>query len=218
MGEPGESGGTHVLLVAHDGPIGLSFLNAFENATLDVEWTRTFDELRARGARRDVRSPEVVFVDLELEGAVASELVHFVRDGFPAAKVVVLADDLKGERAARLLAQGVPSLQKPVCPIALAGLALRLSLGASPPPWLPSDGADGRLEAAVASYASERVLSKQQRLILRQYLHGMNDKQIAELCGCSEATVYEHWRRMARKAGGNYKGDAIADFHRFLGG
>jgi DNA-binding CsgD family transcriptional regulator len=60
------------------------------------------------------------------------------------------------------------------------------------------------------------MLSKQQRMILRYYLDGRNDKAIAELCGCSEATVYEHWRRMARKVGGAQKGDAIADFHRFL--
>ena len=29
--------------------------------------------------------------------------------------------------------------------------------------------------------------------------------------------MYEHWRRMARKAGGHNKGDSISDFHRFLG-
>jgi DNA-binding CsgD family transcriptional regulator len=53
-------------------------------------------------------------------------------------------------------------------------------------------------------------------MILRFYLDGRNDKEIAGLCGCSEATVYEHWRRMAKKVGGSQKGDAIADFHRFL--
>jgi DNA-binding CsgD family transcriptional regulator len=60
------------------------------------------------------------------------------------------------------------------------------------------------------------VLSKQQRMILRMYLDGMSDKEIAQICRCSEATVYEHWRRMARKAGGSQKGDVISDFHRFL--
>jgi DNA-binding CsgD family transcriptional regulator len=68
----------------------------------------------------------------------------------------------------------------------------------------------------VTEYAADRVLSKQQLTILRFYLDGRNDKEIAQLCGCSEATVYEHWRRMARKVGGAHKGDAIADFHRFL--
>jgi DNA-binding CsgD family transcriptional regulator len=69
----------------------------------------------------------------------------------------------------------------------------------------------------VSSYSVGRVLSKQQLLILRMYLEGKNDKEIAQICGCSEATVYEHWRRMARKAGGSQKGDVISDFHRFLG-
>ena len=117
----------------------------------------------------------------------------------------------------------MPSLTKPVSPFALTGLALRLSLGAGAA-W-PQRLAVGtgtahapgeRLKSLVDTYAADRMLSKQQRMILRSYLDGRNDKAIAELCGCSEATVYEHWRRMARKVGGAHKGDAIADFHRYL--
>ena len=59
---------------------------------------------------------------------------------------------------------------------------------------------------------------QERKLILREYLNGKNDKEIALSCRCSEATIYEHWRRMARKAGGSQKGDVIADFHRFLAG
>jgi len=65
------------------------------------------------------------------------------------------------------------------------------------------------LAEAIDSYAASRVLSARQQQILGLYL--------ASLCGCSEATVYEHWRRMARKGGGHNKGDSISDFHRFLG-
>jgi DNA-binding CsgD family transcriptional regulator len=73
------------------------------------------------------------------------------------------------------------------------------------------------LAEAIKSYAASRVLSGRQQQILAFYLEGKGDKEIAGLCGCSEATVYEHWRRMARKAGGQNKGDSISDFHRFLG-
>src|SRR5205807_759902 len=82
------------------------------------------------------------------------------------------------------------------------GLALRLSLGAVAA-W-PQRLAIGtgtahapgeRLKSLVDAYGADRLLSKQQRMILRFYLDGRNDKAIAELCGCSEATVYEHWRR-----------------------
>jgi DNA-binding CsgD family transcriptional regulator len=75
---------------------------------------------------------------------------------------------------------------------------------------------DRSFESLVAAYATSRRLSKQQALILDLYLTGKTDKEIAELCDCSGATVYEHWRRMARKSGGRQKGDLIADFHRYL--
>jgi DNA-binding CsgD family transcriptional regulator len=71
-------------------------------------------------------------------------------------------------------------------------------------------------DSLVAAYATRRRLSKQQALILDLYLNGKTDKEIAELCSCSGATVYEHWRRMAKKLGGRQKSDVIADFHRYL--
>jgi DNA-binding NarL/FixJ family response regulator len=74
------------------------------------------------------------------------------------------------------------------------------------------------LETVLRSYVADRNLSDHQQRILRLYLEGANDKQIASQCACSEATVYEHWRRMAKKAGGFHKCDVIADFHRYLGG
>lgn len=229
-----EPTGTGVLLIVDGGPTGLSLWRALEAATMRVEWAKTVSELRSRAARSDLGAPEVVFLDLEMPDAVAEELVPLVRDTFPRAAVVALAGELSGESAARLLGQGVPSLGKPVSPLALAGLALRLSLDARlRPSWraggradrggdrgepAPDDRRGADLDSWFSTYSAERLLSKQQRQILRLYLTGMNDKEIAQLCRCSEATVYEHWRRMARKAGGSQKGDVIADFHRFLGG
>jgi DNA-binding NarL/FixJ family response regulator len=228
-----EPTGTTVLLIADDGPTGLSLLRAMEAVAIEVEWARSVPELKSRAARTDLGAPEVVFLDLELAEAAAEQLVPLVRETFPRAAVVALAGELSGESAARLLGQGVPSLGKPVSPLALAGLALRLSLDARLPlSWRPGGRPDGgdrgadhhddrrgaHLDSLFSTYSAERVLSKQQRQILRLYLNGMNDKEIAQLCRCSEATVYEHWRRMARKAGGSQKGDVIADFHRFLGG
>jgi DNA-binding NarL/FixJ family response regulator len=210
-----------VLLVSVDGPAGHSLLSAMEAATIPVEWARSLGELKTRAAREDVRTPELVFLDLELPDTATDQLVPLVRQCFPNATTIALAAEITGESAARLLSQGVASLNKPVSALALAGLALRLSLGASVP-WtsrVPVETrwrAGERLESLVEAYAVDRVLSKQQRMILRFYLDGRNDKEIAGLCGCSEATVYEHWRRMARKVGGAQKGDAIADFHRYL--
>jgi DNA-binding NarL/FixJ family response regulator len=210
-----------VLLVSVDDPAGRSVLSAMQAATIPVEWARTLGELKSRAARDDVGTPELVFLDLELPDTATDQLVPLVRECFPRATTIALAAELTGESAALLLSQGVASLNKPVSALALAGLALRLSLGASVPwtsraPARPQRGTGERLESLVDAYAADRVLSKQQRMILRFYLDGRNDKQIAGLCGCSEATVYEHWRRMARKVGGAQKGEAIADFHRYL--
>jgi DNA-binding CsgD family transcriptional regulator len=74
------------------------------------------------------------------------------------------------------------------------------------------------LEAVITSYAGRRGISDQQLMILKLYLEGKNDKEIALLCQCSTATVYEHWRRMAKKLGASLKHDVVADFHRFLSG
>lgn len=71
---------------------------------------------------------------------------------------------------------------------------------------------------AVNRYASTRGLSARQTVVLRRYLEGWHDKKIAAQCGCGEATIYEHWRRMARKCGLRLKSEVVADFHAFLGG
>jgi DNA-binding NarL/FixJ family response regulator len=218
-----------VLLIAADEPCGRSVLSAMEAATLTVECVKSIAELRARVDVGDRGSPRLVFLDLELPDAPVEVLVAVARDGFPLATTIALTVDPSGERAARLLSQGVPSLTKPVSPLALTALALRLLLATSPAlPAMPRalrSAAYGttsgstratHLDEMFASYSTGRVLSKQQRMILRLYLDGMNDKEIALACSCSEATVYEHWRRMARKAGGAHKGDVISDFHRFL--
>lgn len=215
-----------VLLIIEEAPEGLALFRALE-MTLEVEWARTAAELRARVVRPDQRAPKVVFVDLDLAGAAADEVLRLVLINFPLAAVIALAGQLSGEDAARLLWQGVAYLNKPVSPLALAGLALRLSApGRTRKSWPPTTYVPqlleakqrgAHLESVFRSYSQGRVLSRQQQLILREYLNGKNDKEIAQSCSCSEATIYEHWRRMARKAGGSHKGDVIADFHRFLG-
>jgi DNA-binding CsgD family transcriptional regulator len=65
-------------------------------------------------------------------------------------------------------------------------------------------------------YCAARSLSARQRQVLERYLIGNNDKEIASVFNCSATTVYEHWRRMARKAKGAHKSDVVNDFHRFL--
>jgi DNA-binding NarL/FixJ family response regulator len=192
---------------------------ALDRTDVEPEIARSLSELEARAGREAMRSPDVVFLDLELCEGREDAIILFVRRSFPLASLVALAGDLDGEHAARLLTAGVPSLTKPVSAAALSGVAVCLCraelANAGTGPAAARQGT-GRLDALLEAYAAERSLSPQQRLILRLHLAGNNDKEIASSCSCSEATVYEHWRRMARKAGGMHKGCVITDFHKFL--
>jgi DNA-binding NarL/FixJ family response regulator len=227
----------NVLLAEHDDPLGHSVLHLLAKVAIVGEWVRSSAELDAWAARRRAFAPRLVILDWELPGAAPGAPLGVLQNLLPSATIVVLSHGLSGDDAAVLLSRGVPSIHKPVNPFVLSMLALDLSTEASPSSAaptpvpvsssmlaapleaLPRPGLahpDGSFDSLVAAYATSRRLSKQQALILDLYLNGKTDKEIAELCACSGATVYEHWRRMARKSGGRQKGDLIADFHRYL--
>jgi DNA-binding NarL/FixJ family response regulator len=213
-----------VLLVAKDGPEERSVLRILREREVFVEWAQSAAELEKRAASAELLAPEVVFLDLDLDLGSRSEerSVSLVRRRFGRAAVVAFCRTLSGERAARLLGVGVAVLPKPVSPSVLAELAMQLCALRTRDAAPSGAGAktarewSSALQTALDTYAEQRGLSRQQKLILGLYLCGENDKQIADAISCSESTVYEHWRRIARKAGGSSKADAITDFHRFL--
>jgi two-component system, NarL family, nitrate/nitrite response regulator NarL len=222
--DPLESGRHCILLVTEDSGAERSIVRSLKRRRFTAERARSMLELQTRVARIDVGAPRVVFLDLELPDATGEEWVYMVRRSFVHAAIVAFGEDLSAERAARLLGIGVPSLLKPVAPLAFARLASELY--ASHTSDAQQRGRDslvsasanprGSLGVTLESYASARALSKQQRLILGFYLSGQNDKEIAQTLACSEATVYEHWRRMGKKTGASTKSAVISDFHRFL--
>ncbi|HVR18847.1 MAG TPA: LuxR C-terminal-related transcriptional regulator [Polyangiaceae bacterium] len=209
-----------IVLIVDDAQ-ATDFVGRLSRENIDV---RCFTELGALDGRRGAGAPlepKVVFFDLEHCRGTDEQIAISLRRRFPSAWLVALARHLDAERAARLLLHRVPSLKKPVTTGVLTNLALGLS---ETPQKEPKSGpvrvleGTGRLEGFLEAYADQRALSRQQRSILRLHLAGNNDKEIACSCSCSEATVYEHWRRMARKAGGMHKSCVISDFHRFLDG
>jgi len=214
----------NVLLAEPDAPLGRSVLCSLAKICIAAEWVRSVAELHSWVARARDRLPRLVLLDWELPGAAPGEALSVVEGYLPTSTIVVLAERLTGDTAAVLLSRGVPSIHKPINPFVLSMLALDLSVETSAAPAAlvsqPVAGALARphpsFENLVAAYASSRRLSKQQALILDLYLNGKSDKEIAEHCACSGATVYEHWRRMAKKSGGRQKSDLIADFHRYL--
>jgi len=108
----------------------------------------------------------------------------------------------------------LPSRQESMRPSELARLALRLASDAGGDPGMTKT--TSALEEPLNDYCALRSLSGRQRQVLEQYLIGNNDKEIASAFNCSATTVYEHWRRMAKKANGQHKSCVVNDFHRFL--
>jgi DNA-binding CsgD family transcriptional regulator len=99
-------------------------------------------------------------------------------------------------------------------PSELASVALRLTTDFGTD--LGPQKTASPLGESLNDYCSARSLSVRQRQVLELYLIGNNDKEIACSFNCSATTVYEHWRRMAKKAKGVHKSDVVNDFHRFL--
>jgi DNA-binding CsgD family transcriptional regulator len=108
----------------------------------------------------------------------------------------------------------LPSREMWMRPSELASVALRLTMEAAGE--LGPQKAASALGESLNDYCVARSLSGRQRQVLELYLIGNNDKEIASSFNCSATTVYEHWRRMARKAKGAHKSDVVNDFHRFL--
>jgi DNA-binding CsgD family transcriptional regulator len=108
----------------------------------------------------------------------------------------------------------LPSDAAALPPGELVNLALRLTTNGAAD-LLPSSTTSA-LDEALNGYCAARSLSRRQRQVLELYLSGKNDKEIAGSFNCSATTVYEYWRRMAKKANGVHKSDVVNDFHRFL--
>jgi DNA-binding CsgD family transcriptional regulator len=110
----------------------------------------------------------------------------------------------------------LPAGQRWMRPSELASVAQRLIAEVAANPHPPKTTSASALGESLKDYCSIRSLSRRQRQVLELYLVGNNDKEIADAFRCSATTVYEHWRRMAKKANGVHKSCVINDFHRFL--
>lgn len=108
----------------------------------------------------------------------------------------------------------LPSPERAMRPSELARVALRLTMDAGGD--LGAQKTAPALEDVLNDYCALRSLSRRQRQVLELYLIGNNDKEIAGAFNCSATTVYEYWRRMAKKANGAHKSCVVNDFHRFL--
>lgn len=164
----------------------------------------------------EARLPDADAILLELAGEHAGE-DDFARSiSEESARTVVLLVNTGGTQDRRSVKLMVAELPKARQPLDLSGL-LGLMVEASRPMENRLRGpAEHSMRSAIRFYAGARLLSRQQFEVLCLHVDGLHDKEIAVSLGKSQATVYEHWRRMAHKVGRATKSDVVADFHRFL--
>lgn len=243
--DAGASGGRGqaVLVVGADDGAATQLQQALAEAGMDGvvlasaaharEWLGSASALPSSPAGAPLEAVVGAIVELELPGGSGERLAADIREWRTGALVVGLTHHVTARRSIALLRCGVCCIPKPVLAPELAALfqargcrdgrrrasAMARSRGgirAGAPGSRGLAASGSALGECLAAYAGARGLSGAQHGVLQRYLEGMNDKEIAAASGCSDRTVYEHWRRMARKADTHYKGGVVADFHRFL--
>jgi DNA-binding NarL/FixJ family response regulator len=174
--------------------------------------------------RQELQGLAAIAFDLDDGAERADTALSLLRATCPQAGFVALTQALATGDLKALLKRGVVPIEKPVhfrlLTCTLLGLlvdsrrdlqAVREPAKAAETPVPPRPNHDW--PSVLSTYAKVRALSPKQNTVLQLHLEGKNDKEIAYLLGCSEATVYEHWRRIMKKAMVKYKRGVLADFH-----
>jgi two-component system nitrate/nitrite response regulator NarL len=149
----------------------------------------------ARTAAETAETP-----DLVISGqAVTDEAdLHVLRQAFPTARIVVLADDLSVEALRAAMGGGADGfLSKSVSPEALIQSLQLVMLGEK---VFPTNLAAMLLDMTAAGpQHSVRGLSPREQEILQALVTGASNKMIANKLGITEATVKVHLKTLLRK-------------------
>jgi DNA-binding NarL/FixJ family response regulator len=194
-----------------------------ERAGYLTKWAVNLDQALSQLARDELENLAAVVIERDAPGeAEESARLTSLRERSTFAGIVALTDTLVSGDITALLGRGILPIEKPVhsrvLAYALLGLLTKLqepdaNKSGSPPADTDAPPPSSDWPTVLATYAKVRSLSPKQNLVLRLHLEGKNDKEIATLLQCSETTVYEHWRRMMKKAMVKYKREVLADFH-----
>ena len=159
-------------------------------------------------------APDVVLLDLDLEGVEGTEATRRLRAAAPAAKVLVTAEMQSPERIALVLASGacgfIPSTTPP------AEFAVVLRCAAMGEIVMPV----GELQLVIAQLDARRTahidardgldrLTVREREILGSLARGSSTVQVAEEFGISRLTVQSHVKSILAKLGVHSKVEAV---------
>lgn len=198
--------------------------SALESAGYKTRCVTSAEQAVSCLQREELRDLAAIVFDLDDGAERAASSLSLLRASCPQAGFVALTQELAPGELKALLKRGVVPIEKPVhfrlLTCTLLGLLIDSRRAQQPakeqeraPVTPPPVGPNHDWPSVLSTYAKVRALSPKQNTVLQLHLEGKNDKEIAYLLGCSEATVYEHWRRIMKKAMVKYKRGVLADFH-----
>ena len=202
-----------IFLVDADRAIATALREALVGTKLGLHWVSEIAAARRFLAAQRRCLVASAFVELDLPDGDGESLLPLVREQLGEIPIFCVSSGTSCARTIALQKLGVPYIAKPCEAFQL--VSLLDDVFATEPIRSASSELDF-VAPRIDAYCIERRLSPRQSAILRMYTRGMHDKEIAACLGCKTATVHEQRRRMGRKALGQQKTDAIADFHRFL--
>jgi DNA-binding NarL/FixJ family response regulator len=180
-----------VLVVEDYGPVARAFCSALGAAGYDAVPARSLAAAReciaAAWAAR-AKGYAVVLLDLKLPDGAGEELLSALAALRPAPAVAVISGMAAGERALRLLGQGIWVVPKPIDGPALVALVQRLSSRAAP--------AD-----AIAAFCRAHGLSQREIDVVRAAAEGLTSVEVSERVGCAVHTTAAYWQRIFKKTG-----------------
>jgi DNA-binding NarL/FixJ family response regulator len=128
----------------------------------------------------------VVLLDLRLPDGEGDELLPELRALRPEPAVAVISGTANGERALRLLAQGIWVIPKPIGGRAFVHLVERLA-GRAPP------------EDAARAFCLAHGLSPKETDVVRASAEGLTTAEVSQRLGCAAHTITEYWQRIFAK-------------------
>ena len=176
-------------MVEDDAPVARSFCRWLERAGHTAVSVGSLAAARERvGAARGESGPgyAVVLLDLRLPDGRGEELIPELRALRPEPAVAVISATATGDRALRLLGQGIWVIPKPIGGQALVHLVERLG------GWAPR-------EDAIGAFCLAHGLSPRETDVVRASAEGLTTAEVSQRLGCAAHTIIEYWQRIFAK-------------------
>ena len=156
----------------------------------------------------DREGPDVVLMDLVMEGMDGAEATAAIRAAHPKIQVIALTSFREEDLVQKAIRAGaIGYLLKNVSAEELAEAIRDAYRGR---PTLAPEAAQALMHAATHKESSTEELTPRQSEVLKLMVKGMRNPEIAETLSVSEATVKHHVRAILEKLGASNRSEAVA--------